>query len=56
LRLAPGRLDAWKTAGALALELDDRERALAAFRAALRLERDAAERAELERIVAGLER
>lgn len=52
-RLAPGRGDVWKTIGSLALETGDRERADLAFRAALRLETDPAERAALERLLAG---
>jgi choline-sulfatase len=53
-RLAPARLDAWKTLGALALEIGERETALEAFRSALRLETDTAERAALERVIAEL--
>jgi len=56
LRLAPDRRDGWKTLGALWLELDDRPRALTAFRAALRLAADPGERAELEGVIAGLSR
>jgi Tfp pilus assembly protein PilF len=52
LRLAPNRLDAWKTLGALYLyELEDPTQALRAFRTALPLESDAAERAKLEELV-----
>jgi arylsulfatase A-like enzyme/Flp pilus assembly protein TadD len=53
-RLAPGRGDVWKTIGSLALEAGDRDRADFAFRAALRLEADPAERAALERLLAEL--
>ncbi len=56
LRLVPERFDAWKTLGAIALEIDDRARALTAFRAALRLETDPAERARLEALVEELSR
>lgn len=51
-RLAPSRGDVWKTIGSLALETGDRDRADQAFRAALRLETDPAERAALERLLA----
>jgi arylsulfatase A-like enzyme/Flp pilus assembly protein TadD len=53
-RLAPGRADVRKTLGALWLELGERERALEAFRAALRLATEEPERRELERLVAEL--
>jgi len=56
VRLVPDRLDAWKTLGALWLELDERDRARAAFRAALRLAVDPKERSELEAMVASLTR
>ncbi len=52
LRLAPSRLDLWKTAGAIYLyDLDDKTAALRCFRQALALETDAAERAKLEGLV-----
>ncbi len=52
LRLAPSRLDLWKTAGAIYLyDLDDKAAALRCFRHALALETDAAERAKLESLV-----
>ncbi len=52
LRLAPGRLDLWKTAGAIYLyELDDKLEALRCFRRALRLESDPGERVKLEALV-----
>lgn len=52
LRLAPNRLDVWKTLGALYLyELEDEPRALAAFRRALLLEQDRGEREKLESLV-----
>lgn len=55
LRLAPNRLDIWKTLGALYLyELEDEPKALAAFRRALILERDADEREKLEALVRDL--
>jgi arylsulfatase A-like enzyme/Flp pilus assembly protein TadD len=48
LRIAPDRVDVWKTLGALYLELDERADAERCFRRALQLERDPAERAKLE--------
>jgi choline-sulfatase len=52
LRLAPSRLDLWKTAGAIYLyDLDDKAAALRCFRQALAIETDAAERAKLEALV-----
>lgn len=51
VRLAPGRADLWKTLGALAMQTGDRERALEAFRSALRAELDPFERAALERLI-----
>jgi arylsulfatase A-like enzyme/Flp pilus assembly protein TadD len=54
VRLRPDRVDAWKTLGSISLELGDRARAVEAFRAALRLESDPAERALLEKAVAEL--
>jgi len=52
LRLAPGRLDLWKTAGAIYLyELEDKMAALRCFRRALSLESDPGERAKLEALV-----
>ena len=51
VRLEPGRADLWKTLGALAMQTGDRERALEAFRAALRAELDPFERAALERLI-----
>jgi choline-sulfatase len=56
LRLAPTRLDLWKTLGALYYyELGDKGDALRAFRQALRLERDPGERGKLETLVRELE-
>jgi arylsulfatase A-like enzyme/Flp pilus assembly protein TadD len=54
-RLAPGRADLWRTIGAMALDSDDRALAREAFAAALRLETDAAIRAELARVLAALD-
>jgi tetratricopeptide (TPR) repeat protein len=52
LRLTPGRGAVWKTLGAIYVShLDDRRNARRAFREALRLEDDAADRAELEAIL-----
>lgn len=51
VRLEPGRADLWKTLGALAMQTGDRERALEAFRSALRAELDPFERAALERLI-----
>jgi arylsulfatase A-like enzyme/Flp pilus assembly protein TadD len=52
LRLAPGRLDLWKTAGAIYLyELEDKAEALRCFRRALSMESDPGERARLETLV-----
>lgn len=51
LQIQPNRLDAWKAAGALYLELDDNEGAVRCFRRALTLEIDPAERAKLEGLV-----
>ena len=52
LRLAPNRLDVWKTLGALYLyELEDEPRALQAFRRALLLEQNPGEREKLESLV-----
>lgn len=51
-RLVPARGDVWKTIGSLALETGDHDRADFAFRAALRLETDPAERAALARLLA----
>jgi tetratricopeptide (TPR) repeat protein len=52
LRLAPNRLDLWKTAGAIYLnDLDDRPAALRCFRRALALEPDPAERTKLDELV-----
>jgi|CXWL01.1.fsa_nt_gi arylsulfatase A-like enzyme/Tfp pilus assembly protein PilF len=49
LRLDPRRGDIWKTVGAIYMQvLDDRAAALAAFRRALTLEVDSAERQQLE--------
>src|SRR6185503_954481 len=49
LRLAPNRVDLWKTLGALYLEeLGERSEAERCFRRALLLENDPAERAKLE--------
>jgi hypothetical protein len=56
LRLQPGRLDLWKTAGAIYYyELEDRPAALRCFRRALSLEPDPAERAKLEELLRELE-
>jgi tetratricopeptide (TPR) repeat protein len=56
LRLAPQRLDLWKTLGALYYyELGDRSDALRAFRQALLLERDPGEKGKLEALVRELE-
>ena len=55
LRIAPGRVDVWKTLGAVYLEaLDDREAARRAFREALRLESDPRERGRLETALSDL--
>ncbi len=52
LQIQPGRLDAWKAAGALYLyELKDEESALRCFRRALMLEIDPAERAKLDALI-----
>ena len=52
LRIAPERVDIWKTLGALYLEtLDDRGEADRCFRRALLLENDPAERAKLEELL-----
>ena len=51
-RRYPERGDLWKTLGSLALELGEPERAREAFRAALRVELDPAERAQLETLLA----
>jgi tetratricopeptide (TPR) repeat protein len=52
LRLAPSRLDVWKTTGAIYLyDLEDRPAALRCFRQALNLEVNPAERAKLEELV-----
>lgn len=51
LQIQPNRLDAWKAAGALYLELDDNEGAIRCFRRALTLEIDPAERGKLEGLV-----
>jgi len=56
LRLAPQRTDLWKTLGAIYyFELADKPNALRAFRQALLLERDPAERGKLEAMVRELE-
>jgi arylsulfatase A-like enzyme/Flp pilus assembly protein TadD len=56
LRLAPGRIDLWKTLGAIYYyELSDKPAALRAFRQALLLERDPGERGKLEALVRELE-
>ncbi len=55
LRLAPERLDLWKTAGAIFLyELSDQGEALRCFRRALSLEHDPGERTKLEALVRNL--
>lgn len=52
LRLVPGRVDLWKTEGAIYLyELDDKAAALRCFRRALILETDPGERAKLDGLV-----
>ncbi|HEV8631532.1 MAG TPA: hypothetical protein VGV61_14540, partial [Thermoanaerobaculia bacterium] len=52
LRLAPARVDLWKTLGALYLEeIGDRAEAERCFRRALQLETDPQERAELEELL-----
>jgi len=51
-RRYPQRGDLWKTLGSLALELGEAERAREAFRAALRVEADPAERGRLEALLA----
>ena len=51
LRIAPNRLDLWKTTGALYFELDDKESALRCFRRALILEINPGERARLEDLI-----
>jgi arylsulfatase A-like enzyme/tetratricopeptide (TPR) repeat protein len=54
LRIAGGRVDVWKTLGALYLEeLGDRGEADRCFRRALLLENDPAERAKLEELLRG---
>jgi choline-sulfatase len=55
VRLAPGRVDYWKTLGALYLELDDREGAERSFRRALALEVDPAERSKIEAVLRDLQ-
>ena len=55
LQLAPGRGDVWKTVGAIYVyQLDDRRNGRRAFREALRLENDVAERADLEAVLRDL--
>ncbi len=55
LRIAPARVDVWKTLGAVYLEaLDERAEAVRAFREALRLETDPAERERLAAVLAEL--
>ncbi len=52
LRLAPNRLEAWKALGAIYLySLDERPAALTAFRRALTLEIDPAEKAKLVEVI-----
>lgn len=51
-RLAPGRVDVWKTLTALYIELDDAAGVDRAAREALRLERDPEERAKLASLLA----
>jgi arylsulfatase A-like enzyme/Flp pilus assembly protein TadD len=51
LQIQPNRLDIWKAAGALYLEMDDGDNAGRCFRRALTLEIDPAERAKLEDLV-----
>lgn len=52
LQIQPNRLDVWKAAGALYLfDLDDKDNALRAFRRALTLEIDPAERGKLEAMI-----
>ncbi|HSF39997.1 MAG TPA: sulfatase-like hydrolase/transferase [Thermoanaerobaculia bacterium] len=56
LRLQPGRLDLWKTAGAIYYyELQDHPAALRCFRRALSLEPDPAERGKLEELIRELQ-
>jgi arylsulfatase A-like enzyme/tetratricopeptide (TPR) repeat protein len=56
LRLAPNRLDLWKTLGAIYYyELSDKPNALRAFRQALLLERDPGDKSRLEAMVRELE-
>jgi tetratricopeptide (TPR) repeat protein len=56
LQVQSGRLDLWKTTGAIYLyDLDDRASALRCFRRALLLEKDATERARLEDLVQELD-
>ncbi|MFL6195368.1 MAG: sulfatase-like hydrolase/transferase [Thermoanaerobaculia bacterium] len=55
LQIQPGRLDAWKTAGAIYLyDLDDKPAAVRCFRRALTLEIDPVEKGKLEELVKGL--
>ena len=51
LQIQPNRLDIWKAAGALYLDLDDGESAQRCFRRALTLEIDPAEREKLEMLL-----
>ncbi|HKH47210.1 MAG TPA: sulfatase-like hydrolase/transferase [Thermoanaerobaculia bacterium] len=51
LQIQPNRLDAWKAAGAIYLDLEDDEGAVRCFRRALTLEIDPAERGKLEALV-----
>ncbi|MFH1176721.1 MAG: sulfatase-like hydrolase/transferase [Acidobacteriota bacterium] len=54
-RLQPERPDVWKTLGAVYLyKLDSKGEALRCFRSALRVEPDAAERANLEELIASV--
>ncbi|HEV2852034.1 MAG TPA: sulfatase-like hydrolase/transferase [Thermoanaerobaculia bacterium] len=56
LKLQPGRLDLWKTTGAIYLyELEDRPAALRCFRSALNLEASPAERVKLEELIKELD-
>jgi choline-sulfatase len=51
LQIQPNRLDAWKVAGAIYLDLEDEESALRCFRRALTLEIDPAERQKLNALI-----
>jgi len=55
LQIQPNRLDAWKAAGALYLQLDDGENAMRCLRRALTFEYDPAEREKLLALIRELE-